>query len=126
MSKTMALDAVTTPDELRALRGDISERLAVALNEEHGDAIVPGRRVRLVRITPVCMVNLTGIVQAGATGKKKKDRYDVLLDESSTEALRNDPRVDNTRRATRPEPGVLRQLLPFVPIECMILADRDS
>ncbi|MGW9033229.1 hypothetical protein ACWGQ5_56985 [Streptomyces sp. NPDC055722] len=126
MSKTMALDAVTTPDELRALRGDISERLAVALNEEHGDAIVPGRRVRLVRNTPVCMVNLTGIVQADATGKKKKDRYDVLLDESSTEALRNDPRVDNTRRAERPEPGVLRQLVPSIPIECMILADRDS
>ncbi|MEU1596669.1 hypothetical protein ABZ468_28415 [Streptomyces sp. NPDC005708] len=123
---TMALDDITEPDELRALRADVSERLAVALNERHGDAIVPGRRVRLVRITPVCMVNLTGIVQADATGKRKTNRYDVLLDESSTQALRQDPRVDNTHRATRPEPGVLRQLVTSVPTKCMILADRDS
>jgi len=121
---TTSLDAITNPAALRALRADVSCRLAALY--ENGTDITPGRRIRLVGITPVVLINLTGHVQAEATGNKKTDRLDVLLDESSTEALRRDHRVDNTRRATRPADTTVRQLLTSIPVGCMILADGDS
>ncbi|WP_330342640.1 hypothetical protein [Streptomyces sp. NBC_00557] len=120
------ITALTDPAELRTLRTLVTDRLATVLTHTHGDEITPGRRVRLIRISPVCMANLTGTVQPHATGKKTTGRADVLLDESSTEALRRDHRVENTRRATRPADDVKRHLLPSIPLDCMILADHDS
>ncbi|MEU9420971.1 hypothetical protein [Streptomyces sp. NPDC048272] len=86
--------------------------------------ITPGNRVRLISITPVYLANLTGTTQA-TTGRSKA-RLDVLLDESSTEALRRDHRVDNTNRVKRPAPDMRRKLLHGIPTDCMILAENDS
>ncbi|MFJ5635248.1 hypothetical protein ACIQF5_21755 [Streptomyces goshikiensis] len=86
--------------------------------------ITPGCRVRLVSITPVCLVNLTGTTQA--TTSRSKTRLDVLLDESSTEARRRDHRVDSTNKVSRPAPDEQRTLLRDIPTGCMLLADNDS
>ncbi|MEU6104505.1 hypothetical protein [Streptomyces flaveolus] len=88
--------------------------------------ITPGRRIRLIRITPVCLTNLTGTTQALPGRSRSKTRFDVLLDESSTQALRQDRRVDNTNRVDRPAPGIERFLLHGIPTACMLLAENDS
>ncbi|MEU9593486.1 hypothetical protein AB0D84_27700 [Streptomyces sp. NPDC048193] len=89
-------------------------------------SITPGRRIRLIRITPVCLTNLTGTTQALPDGSRSKTRFDVLLDESSTQALRQDHRVDNTTRIDRPAPNIERFLLHGIPTICMLLAENDS
>lgn len=83
-----------------------------------------GRRVRLIGISPACLKNLTGTTLP-STGHSTSHR-DVLLDESSTEALRRDDRADNTRRITRPAPDVKRHLLRDIPTAYMLTADNDS
>lgn len=66
--------------------------------------IQPGRRVRLVNISPVCLNGLTGTTQRNPHSRATT-RLDVLLDESSTEIfLRRDPRVANTRKVKAPRP----------------------
>ncbi|MFJ5635249.1 hypothetical protein ACIQF5_21760 [Streptomyces goshikiensis] len=87
-------------------------------------AITPGQRVRLIGISPACLKNLTGTTQA-TTGRSTA-RLDVLLDESSTEALRRDDRVDNTRKVTRPSPHAKRHLLHGIPTAYLLTADNDS
>lgn len=87
--------------------------------------ITPGRRVRLVNISPVCLNGLTGITQANPTSRATT-RLDVLLDESSTEYLRRDHRVGNTRKVKVPAPDVTRHLLPGIPMGCMFRAENDS
>ncbi|MFF3256996.1 hypothetical protein ACFYWP_39850 [Actinacidiphila glaucinigra] len=117
---------------LRALRSAIGTRLATIHREAGidttlpGVGITPGCRVRLTRISPVAAMNLTGTVQEAATGKKTYNRYDILLDESSTIALRADHRVENSRKISKPQDDAVRHLMPSVPIDCMLLADGDS
>lgn len=87
--------------------------------------IKPGRRVRLVSITPACLNGLTGTTQANPASRATT-RLDVLLDESSTEFLRRDHRVRNTRMVEVPGPDVTRQLLNRIPTACMFYAENDS
>ncbi|MGW3932954.1 hypothetical protein ACWECC_33405 [Streptomyces microflavus] len=87
--------------------------------------IEPGRRVRLVGISPVCLNGLTGTTQANPASRATT-RLDVLLDESSTEFLRRDHRVNNTRKVKAPGPDVTRHVLPGVPTDCMFYAENDS
>ncbi|MFC9117891.1 hypothetical protein ACFTWN_31725 [Streptomyces sp. NPDC057092] len=87
--------------------------------------IKPGRRVRLVGISPACLNGLTGITQADPASRATT-RLDVLLDESSTEFLRRDPRVHNTRKVKVPGPDVTRQLLRGIPTGGMFYAENDS
>jgi len=89
-------------------------------------AITPDRRVRLIGISPACLINLTGTTQPLPPHSRSTTRLNVLLDESSTEALRQDGRVDNTKRIKRPGPDVSRLLLDAVPTVCMMLAENDS
>ncbi|MFF7858737.1 hypothetical protein [Streptomyces sp. NPDC007904] len=89
------------------------------------EAIKPGRRVRLVNIGPVCLNGLTGTTQANPASRATT-RLDVLLDESSTEFLRRDHRVHNTRKIKVPAPDVTRQLLHGIPTACMFYAENDS
>lgn len=89
------------------------------------ETIKPGRRVRLVSISPVCLNGLTGTTQANPASRATT-RLDVLLDESSTEFLRRDHRVGSTRRVTVPAPDVPRQLLTGIPTSCMFYAENDS
>lgn len=119
-----ALDVFTEPYELHGLREEITERLAVALNTQHGDRIAVGRRIRLIDMSPVCLTNLTGTAQP-PTATPKAARFDVLLDPSSTEALRRDHRVDHTSRVDRPAADTTRHRLRSIPAEHMILADND-
>ncbi|MFJ6650782.1 hypothetical protein ACIQPS_34720 [Streptomyces sp. NPDC091290] len=87
--------------------------------------IKPGRRVRLVSISPACLNGLTGITQADPASRATT-RLDVLLDESSTEFLRRDHRVHNTRKVKVPGPDVTRQLLRGIPTGGMFYAENDS
>ncbi|MET8816390.1 hypothetical protein ABZW47_30870 [Streptomyces sp. NPDC004549] len=87
--------------------------------------ITPGRRVRLVSISPVCLNGLTGTTQINPSSRATT-RLDVLLDESSTEFLRRDHRVGNTRKVKVPGPDVTRQLLNGIPTDCMFYAENDS
>ncbi|MGX1886790.1 hypothetical protein [Streptomyces sp. NPDC055287] len=89
-------------------------------------SITPGRRVRLIHIKPVCLANLTGTTMPLPAGSRSTTRLDVLLDESSTEALRQDYRVDNTNKVKRPGPDVKRFRLHGIPTGSMILAENDS
>ncbi|MFF9158357.1 hypothetical protein ACF1AB_39725 [Streptomyces sp. NPDC014846] len=86
--------------------------------------IQPGRRVRLVNISPASLNGLTGTTQVNANGRVT--RLDVLLDESSTEFLRRDHRVGNTRKVKAPAADVARKLVPRVPNDCMFYAESDS
>jgi hypothetical protein len=122
-----ALEAVTDPDELRTLRDTLTRRIADDLERQHGDQIVPGRRVRIgTNITPKLLAYLTGTTQASAPGTANPNRIDVLLDESSTRALRDDYRVQTTRRVAAPGPNVTRYLLPRLPVGSLTPADHDS
>ncbi|WP_031102300.1 hypothetical protein [Streptomyces sp. NRRL S-1896] len=89
------------------------------------EVIKPGRRVRLVRISPACLNGLTGTTQTDPDSRATT-RLDVLLDESSTEFLRRDHRVGNTRKVNVPAPDVTRHLLPGIPTACMFYAENDS
>ncbi|MFE1781577.1 hypothetical protein ACFW9F_03035 [Streptomyces sp. NPDC059506] len=86
--------------------------------------IKPGRRVRLVNISPAPLNGLTGTTQTNPN--PRVTRLDVLLDESSTEFLRRDHRVGNTRKIKAPTPDVIRQLLTRIPNDCMFYAENDS
>ncbi|WP_331732987.1 hypothetical protein OG613_49055 (plasmid) [Streptomyces sp. NBC_00015] len=86
--------------------------------------IKPGRRVRLVNISPASLNGLTGTTQTNPN--TRATRLDVLLDESSTEFLRRDHRVGNTRKVKVPAPDVTRKLLTRVPNDCMFYAENDS
>ncbi|MFF9607864.1 hypothetical protein ACF1GY_37375 [Streptomyces sp. NPDC014684] len=88
------------------------------------EAIEPGRRVRLVNIKPASLNGLIGTTQRNPSSRVT--RLDVLLDESSTEFLRRDLRVGNTRNIKAPAADVTRKLLPRVPNECMFYAENDS
>ncbi|MFF1680735.1 hypothetical protein ACFVYG_32445 [Streptomyces sp. NPDC058256] len=124
---TDTVNALTDPDELRALRTAVNARLAALLDDAHGQAIVPGRRVRVaINITPICVAHLTGTTQPSATGHEKNGRIDVLLDESSTEAMRRDHRVHATRRVTAPDQNTTRHLLTQLPTGSLMLADHDN
>ncbi|MEU6293061.1 hypothetical protein K388_07334 [Streptomyces sp. KhCrAH-43] len=89
------------------------------------EVITPGRRVRLVGISPACLNGLTGTTQANPASRATT-RLDVLLDESSTEFLRRDHRVHNTRKVKVPAPDVTQQLLTGVPTDCMFYAENDN
>ncbi|WP_405416416.1 hypothetical protein [Streptomyces rubiginosohelvolus] len=86
--------------------------------------IEPGRRVRLVNLTPVSWNGLTGITQTNPNSRVT--RLDVLLDESSTEFLRRDVRAQDNRRVTVPGPDVTRIVVPRIPNDCMFYAENDS
>ncbi|KNE81393.1 hypothetical protein AB0B04_18830 [Streptomyces xinghaiensis] len=86
--------------------------------------IKPGRRVRLVNISPASLNGLTGTTQTNSN--PRVTRLDVLLDESSTDFLRRDHRVGNTRKIKVPAPDVTRQLLTRIPNDCMFYAESDS
>lgn len=85
--------------------------------------IKPGRRIRVVNIKPASLNGLTGTTQTNPN--PRVTRLDVLLDESSTEFLRRDLRVANTR-IKAPAPDVTRHLLTRIPNDCMFYAENDS
>lgn len=121
------VNAITDLDELRTLLAAVTARLATLLDTAHGQEIVPGRRVRIaINITPICVAHLTGTTQPSSTGHEKAGRIDVLLDETSTEAMRRDHRVLATRRVTGPDENTKRHLLRQMPTGSLLLADHDS
>ncbi|MFI6278042.1 hypothetical protein [Streptomyces sp. NPDC050988] len=86
--------------------------------------IKPGRRVRLVNISPASLNGLTGTTQTNPSSRVT--RLDVLLDESSTDFLRRDHRARASSKITVPAPDVTRELLTRIPNDCMFYAENDS
>ncbi|MGW2863396.1 hypothetical protein [Streptomyces sp. NPDC001205] len=80
----------------------------LALDEAARPVITPGRRARITAIRPVFLAGLTGTVQEPNRGAT---RWQFLLDEDSTNALRRDPRAtftvpDDTARFRIPGKGI--------------------
>ncbi|MCQ1582740.1 hypothetical protein [Streptomyces parvus] len=86
--------------------------------------IKPGRRVRLVNISPTSLNGLTGTTQTNPN--PRVTRLDVLLDESSTDFLRRDHRARASSKLKVPAPDVTRKLLTRIPNDCMFYAENDS
>jgi hypothetical protein len=86
--------------------------------------IKPGRRVRLVNISPASWNGLTGTTQTNPNSRVT--RLDVLLDESSTEFLRRDYRAHGSSRVKVPGPDVTRHVISRIPNDCMFYAENDS
>ncbi|WP_326757330.1 hypothetical protein OHB35_53245 [Streptomyces phaeochromogenes] len=113
--------------EIRAFISELPDVVSVAAIQETATArlvqldadqrpvIIPGRTGRIdSTITRACLRLLTGTVQQpNRTGS----RFDILLDEASTDRLRRDP--SNTRYRI-PE-GEARFLLAKIPAECIEL-----
>ncbi|MFF3959678.1 hypothetical protein ACFYY1_41890 [Streptomyces sp. NPDC001890] len=86
--------------------------------------IEPGRRVRLVNISPASWNGLTGTTQTNPNNRVT--RLDVLLDESSTEFLRRDYRAHGSSMVKVPAPDTTRHVIPRIPNGCMFYAENDS
>ncbi|MGW3390518.1 hypothetical protein [Streptomyces cinereoruber] len=82
--------------------------------------IKPGRRVRVnSRIRPLVLANLTGTIEDKPSSKP--DFTWVMLDESSTQALRQDHRAGSRR----PSDTTTRVRL-HIPTACLMSAENDS
>ncbi|MEU7031595.1 hypothetical protein AB0A60_33470 [Streptomyces sp. NPDC046275] len=114
------LAALTDAAELRALRDAVTARLAAVLNDQHGAAPAPGRRVRVdSSVTPLVLANLTGTIEEEPSSKPGFAH--MLLDESSTQALRRDHRAGRRR-----PPATTTRARLLIPTACLLLADHDS
>ncbi|MEU6071891.1 hypothetical protein ABZ864_47610 [Streptomyces sp. NPDC047082] len=114
------ITALTDTGELRVLRTAATARLAALLADQHGTTPAPGRRARIdSSVSPLVLANLTGTIEDEPSSKP--GFCYLLLDESSTEALRRDHRAGRRR----PAAATKRQRL-HIPTDCLMLADHDS
>ncbi|MFE3413444.1 hypothetical protein ACFXMT_35600 [Streptomyces mirabilis] len=119
--------------EVRAFIRELPDAVSVAIVQEAATArllqldadqlpvITPGRASRInASIRPACLRLLTGTVQQpNRTGT----RFDILLDEASTERLRLDP---NNGARFRIAKDTKRYRLPKVPAACIELTDTPA
>lgn len=106
-----------SPQDIAPVQEACSQRL-LTLDRAARPVIAPGRHIKITDIRPAVLAGLTGTVQEP---NKTRTRWQVLLDEDSTSALRRDPR---NIKFTVPD-DVSRYRIPGkgVPAGCLELLD---